>query len=318
MTESPISRRSVLGATPIAAGAGLAGMTGLGVGLGAGLGAGSAFARSTSQTAEMLEDPAVRARVRARVIGSCQEEVSMKFYRLNIYGYMGDGNLVPFFTMNHLSIADWAPAADNMYNSTTYECGYYCKFDTDEPIEVWDNPVTGDKRDVFQFLGGPFSVNVGADGVVTKDADLAPQVLRMEQIGNLLMVPTIASMILPNFVDPAKFPKSYSGPSTYWESQATFAADANDAMNEELSSAPAFCHFQNLASWHPWLGMGTQPGRTYGNARGVKIKSEAEIPANIRKDFEKYTPEIFDRKSWTKPRLDTLEYLATQTPATAE
>lgn len=312
MTELPISRRGILGAAPLAAGAGLAGMAGLG------MGASPAFARSSSQTAEMLEDPAVRARVRARVIGSCAEETSMKFYRLNLYGYMGDGNLVPFFTMNHLSVADWAPAADDMYNSTTYECGYYCKFDTDEPIEVWENPVTKEKLDVFHFLGGPFSVNVGADGVVTKDADLEPQVLRMEQIGNLLMVPTIASMILPNFVDQKKYPQSYSGPVTYWESQATFAADAKDAMNEELSSAPAFCHFQNLASWHPWLRMGMNPGRTYGNARGAKIKSLNEIPANILAGFEKYTPEIFDRKSWTKPRLDTLDYLATQTPVTQE
>lgn len=310
MANLPISRRGILGAAPLAAGAGLAGM--------AGLSASPSFARFDPKTAETLEDPAVRARVRARVIGSCEEEVSMKFYRLNIYGYMGDGNLVPFFTMNHLSVADWAPAADNMYNSTTYECGYYCKFDTDEPLEFWENPVTEEKLDVFNFLGGPFSVNVGADGVVTKDADLEPQVLRMEQIGNLLMVPTIASMVLPNFVDQKKYPQSYSGPVTYWESQATFAADAKDAFNENLSSAPAFCHFQNLATWHPWLRMGLKPGRTYGNARGAKIKSLDELPAKIRTDFEKYTPEIFDRKSWTKPRLDTLDYLATQTPVSGE
>ena len=60
--------------------------------------------------------------------------------------------------------------------------------------------------------------------------------------------------------------------------------------------------------------MGDRPGRTYGNARGAKIKSLDEIAPQIRAGFEKYTPEIFDRDSWQTPRFETLEYLKTQTP----
>ncbi len=307
MTDFSVSRRNMLAATPLAAGAGLAGM--------AGLASAPAFGMSAAQADELIEDPSVRAKVRARVIGSCEEETSMKFYRLNIYGYVEGRNLVPFFTMNHLSVADWKPVGNDIYESRTWECGYYCKFDTDEALDVWENPFTGEKLDVFNFLGGPFMVNVGADGVITEGADLEPQVLRMEQLGNLVMVPTIASMNIPSMVDPKKYPQSYAGPRSLWESQATFAAESKDAFNDDLSKAPAFCHFQNMASWHPWLRMGVIKGSTYGNARGVKIKDESEIPLQIRKDLEKYTPEIFDRENWQSPKLEILEYLATQTPA---
>ena len=198
MNEIVVSRRTLLGSTPLLAAPAL-------------LGAGSAAQAQPidpGQANEMLSDPATRARVRARIIGSCDQAVSMKFYRLNIYGFAGDGNLIPFFTMNHLSVADWKPAADNIYESRTWECGYYCKFDTDEPLEKWENPLTGETLDVFHFLGGPFSVNVGADGIVTRGADLDPITLRMEKVGDQVIVPTIASMALPNMVDPEKYPSS--------------------------------------------------------------------------------------------------------------
>jgi len=310
MADTAISRRSVLAGMPVAAGAGLVGMAGLGASASA-----AAPSISAGEAAERLTDPATRARVRARVIGSVAEEISYKFFRLHLYAFLGDGNLIQLFTMNHLSAGKWRPAGGNMYHSTTWECGYYCRFDTDEPLEKWDNPVTGETLDVFNFLGGPFEVNIGADGVETQGADLRPQVLRMEAINNQLIVPTIASMALPQMVDGEKYPASWSGPTNFWESQATFSANVEDAFNEELTKAPAFCHFQNLASWHPWLRMGSRPGRTYGNARGAKISSLSEIPGNILADLEKYTPEIFDLDSWTTPRLETLEYLSTQTPA---
>ncbi len=309
MSDFDISRRGFVAGAPLVAGAGLLATTGCAQ-------ASSSDADySPDQVAEMLQDPGFRARVRARVIGSCGEEESIKLYRLNIYGHLPDGNLIPFFTMNHLSISDWVPQDDGTFQSTTYECGYYCEFDTDEPIDIWRNPVTGEDREVFHFLGGPFTVIIGPDGVVTRNADLQPQVLRMEQIGHQLHVPTIASMKMPNFVDPEKYPDLYSGPEVLWESQATFSTNIADAMNDDLTKALAYCHFQNLASWHPWLGMGARAGRTYGNARGTKLKSINDVPTKLLEHFERYTPLILNRSEWTEPKNEVLEYLALQDPA---
>lgn len=263
---------------------------------------------------EIPADPVARARMRARIIGSTAEAMVPIFYRLNIYGFDGQGSLVPFFTMNHLSINQWRQTAPDRFTTRTFESGVYCRFDTDEVLEEWDNPMTGEKRRVWQFRGGPFEVTIGPDGIVTKDAELAPKPLRMEALGDLVILPTAASMARPSPIDPKRWPKQYAGPTSYWESQATYAAPAVQAFDDSLPSAEAFCHFQNLGSWHPWLGMGQRPGRTYGNSHGAKLTSLDGIPLAARRGLEKYTPEIFDTANWTKPRLDIIEYMADPQP----
>jgi Protein of unknown function (DUF1838) len=295
-----VSRRKLIASAPL----GLAAMAGAPA---------LAARRRPNPSRAVPTDPAARARMRARIIGSTAEETTWIFYRLNIYGFAG-GQLIPFFTMNHLSVNQWKPVAADQFSTRTFECGVYCRFDTDEPLEYWDNPVTGERRKVWQFLGGPFQVTIGADGIVTRGAELDPKTLRMEALGGMVVVPTAASMVRPNPVDPAKWPKLYAGPRVFWESQATYAATQDQAFDEGLSAADSFCHFQNLGSWHPWLGMGQQEGRTYGNSHGAKLRSLDGIPLAARRTLEKHTPQIFDTASWTKPRMDIPEYLANPQP----
>lgn len=266
---------------------------------------------SDAEATARLRDPATRARVRARVAGSCEAETVNIFYRLNLYGFTGDGNLVPFFTLNHLSVNEWTPLPGNRYQARTFECGVYCAFDTDDVLDEWQNPLTGEVRKPFQFLGGPFTVTHGPDGMVAMGAELTPRPMRMEAFGGSLFVSAMADMARPNPVSPEKYPKFSSGPIAYWDTLATTVAPVAQAFDEGVSSADAFHHFQNLGSWHPWLGMGSRAGRTYGRAAGVKVRSLDQIPAQALKGLQDRTPEIFDRKGWTAPRFDILEYMAT-------
>ena len=298
--ENGLDRRSALMLAPAGA-------------MGLALIAGTPSAAAPTAASVIPADPAARARLRARIIGSTADETVYMFYRLNIYGYDG-GQLVPFFTMNHLSVNRWKQIAPDRFETRTHECGVYCKFDTDDVLDEWENPFTHEKRRVWQFLGGPFDVIIGPDGIVTRNAELAPKPLRIDVVGESVIVPTAASMARPNPVDPARWPKLYSGPTAYWESQATYVAPRRQAFDETVTSADAFCHFQNMGSWHPWLGMGQRPGRTYGNSHGAKLRSIDGMPVAARAGLEKYTPEIFDTASWTKPRLDIPEYLANPQP----
>lgn len=291
-----MDRRSALSLLP-------AGMAGLSLPVTASAAAGAAARH------DIPADPVARARMRARIIGSTAPETVYMFYRLNIYGYTG-GQLQPFFTMNNISVNQWSQVAPDRFTSRTFESGVYCRFDTDEPLTEWVNPVTGENRKVWQFLGGPFDLTIGPDGIVTKDAELAPKPLRMEVMGDTVILPTAASMSRPNLIDPVRFPKQYSGATAYWESQATYSAPRAQAFDDKRACADAFCHFQNLGSWHPWLGMGQQAGRTYGNAHGAKLRSLDGIPPLARAGLEKHTPLIFDLPNWGKPRLDVMEYMA--------
>lgn len=299
-----LTRRSVMAGLPLVAG--LAASPALATGTKV-----TSPAISDAEAMERLADPATRAKVRARVAGSCEAETVNIFYRLNIYGFTGEGNLVPFYTLNHLSVNEWTPLSDNRYQAKTFECGVYCAFDTDDVLEEWKNPLTGEMRKPYQFLGGPFTVTHGPDGMVAMGAELTPRPMRMEAYGGMLFLGAMADMARPNPVSPEKYPAFSSGPIAYWDTVSTTGAAVAQAFDENVSSADAFHHFQNLGSWHPWMKMGARPGRTHGRAAGVKVRSLDQIPAKALKGLQDYTPEIFDRKAWTKPRFDTLDYMAT-------
>lgn len=274
------------------------------------------FATTKSKSTILnLDDPAQRVVARAKTIGSIESKLIYTFYRLHLYGYMNDGNLLPFFTMNNLNISRWTPLANGNYQTKGAECGVYCKFDTDEVLEEWLNPITHEKRKIWQFVGGPLSAEIGPDGVVTGGvAELKPESLRMEVMGDKLFVPTQAALSHKSPFEPAKWPKSESGNTRYWDSHFLASANLDQVMDPSVSTAKSFLQFQNLGSWHPWLGMGGHPGRTYGKAYGVKLDSLDELPPGVLKGIEAKTPEIFDFESWEKPKIDFLDYMATHEP----
>ena len=258
-----------------------------------------------------LADPKTRAMVRAKVGGSIAEETVYTFYRLHLYGYANEGNLIPFVTMNNLNITKWKPLPNGNYAGTVFESGAYCKFDTDGSIDVWENPITGEKRDVWPFIGGPLKAEVGPDGAVTDEtATVKPKAQRIDIIGDTIFVPSQSAFSFPNPMKPEQYPKESAGPIYYWDSHFVHAAKVADVLNPKLTRAGAFSQFQNLVSWHPWFGLGGKPGRTYGKAYGTKLKNLDELPKGARLTLEKQTPEIFNVDNWTKPRLDFPEYMA--------
>ena len=288
---------------------GLAGMMALGLGGGA--------AEAATAPKLNLEDPKERAKVRAKIVGSTIEEPVYTFYRLHLYGYMNDGNLIPFATMNNLNITKWKPLPSGNFSGTVYESGVYCKFDTDEALEVWENPVTGEKREIWQFLGGPIKTELGPDGTITDEtATVKPKSMRLESFGGMVFVAAGSAFSFPNPLKADKWPKESSGPVSFWDSHSHHVARVADVANPNIARAPSFSSFQNLVSFHPWLGLGGKPGRSYGKAYGAKLSSLDEIPKAARITLEKKTPEIFDLSLdiWKKPIIDMVEYMAKRKP----
>jgi hypothetical protein len=262
-----------------------------------------------------LSDPAERLRVRMKVTASLKPEPQYKFYRLHLYAYLNEGNLVPLMTMNNINITTATKVGDNKYAIVGFESGVYCKFDTDEVLETWENPITGEKREVWQFIGGPLKGTITADGVDTGEgATVKPKEMRMEQLGDMVFVPSQSAFKFPNPIKPDQWPKESAGPMFFWDSHFVYGAKVEDVMNPALDSAPAFCQFQNFVSWHPWLGLGGKAGRTYGKAYGTKLKSLDELPSGIVDQFRKHTPEIFDTANWKEFKDDFKDYMRMRKP----
>jgi hypothetical protein len=262
-----------------------------------------------------LADPAQRARIMARVRGSAAEQTVYTFCRLHMYLWLNDGNLRPIFTMLNLNAASWKPLPNGNFHASGREVGVYTKFDTDEVIDVWENPVTGEKREVWEFIGGPISVEIGPEGLVTgAGATLKPKEMRPDVLGEMLILTNQSAFSFPNSLNPETWPKEAGGPTFYWDSHYYYAARVSEVLDGGLPSVPAAVQYQNLVSFHPWLGMGRTPGRTYGKGLGAKLTSLDDLPPPVRSALEKRTPEIFDLDAWTKPRNDFAEFVQKRKP----
>ena len=278
--------------------------------------AGTPFARAaTSIGGIRLEDPLERSALRARIIGSSAEEEVHSLYRMHIYAHLPGGNTQPLFTLLNYNIVRWRPGENGRYIGRSFESGVVADFDSDDPLTSWRNPVTGETREVWHFLGGPVEITLGPDGIETdENATLKPEPLQINEMGGYVFVPTQSSFSFPNPFRAEKWPKESSGKRYYWDSFYTFAARVDDVIDTTRASAPAAVQFQNLVSWHPWLGMGQRDGRTFGRAYGAKLNSPAALPGKVRRGLEIHTPEIFELDSWDKPRNDFMDFAAARKP----
>ncbi len=217
--------------------------------------------------------------------------------------------------MQNLNAARWKPLPNGHYSGTVYEVGIYTKFDTDEVVETWRNPATGDERKIWQFFGGPLSVEIGLDGIVTgPEATLKPKEMRMDILGDTLITPNHSAFSFPNPFTADKWPKEAGEPTFLWDSHYFHAANLADVMNPDLTRVISLTQFQNMVSFHPWLGMGKTPGRTYGKGLGSKLRSLDDVPVAARAILEKHAPEIFEIDKWNKPRIDFMEYMQQRKP----
>ena len=255
-----------------------------------------------------LQNPEARTRLIAKVMGSTVEDERHAYLKFHVFGYAGDGNLIPFFTMNNYIIQKWAPGENSTFEVQHYESAYYSKFDTNEPLGPWENPLTGEILDIPAFVLGPVFREYGP-GLGDNPASFAPDPLNITMIGDRVYIPTLSRFKFPNSLDEEEWGPYSSGPITYWDSMLVFSADIEDVFDESKNHVDADIHMQNLVSWGPPFKMGSSPGRTMVRAYGQHIAGYDSLPDDIRANLEKETPEIFDLESWVDVRLDTFEFM---------
>ena len=253
-----------------------------------------------------LKKPEARIKLIAKVMGSTEEAERHAFLKFHIYGFAGDGNLIPFFTMNNYVVQKWVPGEDSTYEVQHYEVGYYSKFDTTEPLDDWENPLTGEVVKLPHFVLGPVYRGYGPE-MGKSSATFAPDPMNITMIGDRVYVPTLSKFEFPNSLSPEEWGPYSSGPTIYWDSMLVYSADVRDVFDTKKTSVPAEMHMQNLVSWAPFMKLGQSPGRTMVRAYGQHISGYEALPKDIRENLKKYTPEIFDIDAWTEVRMDSIE-----------
>lgn len=293
MSKSVLDRRAALGM-------GLAGAAGLGA---------CAPAKPAAKTFAPFDfsDKAQANIAKVKMTGSIAPGPTpvYSFMRLNIYGDTNTGMYTPMFTMNNL-IVDYWTAKDDHFEMKKHEAGVYTKFDSDEVIEAWDNPWTGETLALYPFRLGPVFRQYGPEGVTAMA--LAPQALPLEIIGDRIFYATQSIAEAPSVFDPKVFPKESPGKTIFLNSFMTFSALAQDVFNPDVTSAPVHIQLQNKFNWPPWMHMGQRPGGTVARGFGAKISGLEALPASVLDGFKRITPEILDTSDWKQTYLETMDY----------
>lgn len=261
-----------------------------------------------AQLNETLADPVARTRLIAKVFGSTEEMERHAFLKFHVFGFTGEGNLVPFFTMNNYIIQKWSPGEDDSFGVEHYEVAYYSEFDTDKAISQWTNPFTDEVIELPHFVLGPVP-RFYSPGMSKDPASFAPDPLNITMIGDRVYIPTLTRFQFPGTMTTEEWGRYGGGSQSFWDSMLVYSADIEDVLDETKSHVPAEIHMQNLVSWAPYLKMGDAPGRTMVRAYGQHISGYDALPQTVRANLEEYTPEIFDLASWQAPRIDGVEYM---------
>jgi hypothetical protein len=281
-----VSRRSALQGATALGGAGLLGLA-------------TTPAHASTATLPDFTDPRTSLRTHVKMVGSLGKATVFSFMRLNIYADLGEGNFVPFFTMNNILVDYWQPKGDDQHEMRKYEVGFYTRFDSQEPLEEFLNPVTGKTSAIHHFRLGPVPRLYTPSGVIAMG--YTPILLPIEVIGERVFLATQSIESRPDMVNP--------GRTSYTNSFMTMSASLADIIDPAVLSAPVHVQLQNKNRWAPWMGMEDRPGGTVARGFGGKVASLDALPKTVIEGARRFVPEIFDTANWHDFVFEDSEYL---------
>jgi hypothetical protein len=244
-------------------------------------------------------DPITALRTHVKMVGSLSKTTIYSFMRLNIYADLGEGNFVPFFTMNNILVDYWQPKGDNQFEMRKYEVGFYTRYDSQEPLEEFANPVTGRTSAIHHFRLGPVPRLYTPTGVIAMG--YTPKLLPIEVIGDRVFLATQSIESRPDMLDPTR--------TSYTNSFMTMSSPLADIVDPEVLSAPVHLQLQNKNRWAPWMGMDDRPGGTVARGFGGKVASLDALPKPVIDGARRFVPEIFDTANWNEFVFEDSEYL---------
>jgi hypothetical protein len=283
-----ISRRNILSAVA---------MSGVGFAASAVLGA-TANGKPTPAMPN-FNDPLTALRTHVKMVGSLGKEPVVSFMRLNIYADLGEGNFIPFFTMNNILVDYWEPKGNDQHEMRKYEVGFYTRYDSQEPLEEFANPVTGKTTAIHHFRLGPVPRLYTPTGVIAMG--YTPKLLPIEVIGDRVFLATESIESRPDMIRP--------GETSYTNSFMTMSAALQDIVNPAVLSAPVHLQLQNKNRWAPWMGMGDRPGGTVARGFGGKVASLDALPEAVKAGARRFVPQIFETATWSEFVFEDSEYL---------
>lgn len=221
---------------------------------------------------------------------------------LPVFGYTGTG----------IMLAEFDPKG--FLNIKSRETGYFTDLRTGEVLEYWDNPLTGERCEVYHFYndmiagrlttevpkfaygGAGDSPTVMNEGTVFPDKDgKYPFRLPFDRYGDDLMLQWDYAHEYTNPVTPEGWPAYSTGPRITPSEHFVMYASLRETEDRDLPTARMRAGFSRLSECWPWMRMGRheQRGATlFGRMHSHKgLKGFGEVPPKVLRYIEKNAPE---------------------------
>ena len=188
-----------------------------------------------------------------------------------VFGYCGFGNI-----RNVIQ-------PDGSVKVMGKECAYFTDLATGQIIDHWDNPWTGERVEVYNFLNDKFRGHLGltrkvfkvGDGETVNNAADAGKVppadepfrLPWQKIGDQYLLSWDYAHEYTNPVTPEGWPRASSGRRINPSEHFALYTPAAEIEDRDRPSARYMGGFMRQAPWWPWMKMG--PGAPNGPIDGV-------------------------------------------------
>lgn len=173
----------------------------------------------------------------------------------------------------------------NGYRMVSREIMLYLDPKTNEVLDTWDNPFTGETVEVIHVANDPVNSR-GATFPKTRDGKDFSLPLRIKN-GKVFMLAEV-----PLFYTNAlggDFQK-YVGNQYHAMEIFDFIMEEDDILDASSPIAYPTVAWVRIAQWLPWMEMGARPGLMVANAAGQKLNDIDELPKVLRKAIKKRYP----------------------------
>ena len=241
------------------------------------------------------------------------DEPTVSAFHGLMFGMVGDQRLKPLFGYTGFGIFQSKLLENGNVRIRGKEVGYFTDPISGDVLEEWDNPYTGERVKVFNFLNdrirgeltpemprfqfgdasdAPTLMNEGS--IETREDGSAPFILPWERYGDNMMLAWDYTHRYKNPVTADKWPKSHTGTYINPSEHFTFQTDYHRLVDRSVPSVEFSGGFARLSPWWPWMKMGGSgiDGVLFGRMNSHKSNNcFVDIPPKVLAYTEKHYPE---------------------------
>lgn len=190
------------------------------------------------------------------------------------------------------------------YVFVSREIMLYLDPETNEVLQEWENPWTGETLKVWHVANDPVN---GRGPTFATNSDGSMKELSLREINGTWFSATEVPLFYTNPMGGDY--QEYVGGTYHATEIFDFNGDMAELMDDSLDVAYPIVSWVRISQWLPWMKMGGRHGNLYFNAVGKKLESFDQLPAvmleEIAQNYPDYTapPPLDDTRrnetSWT-------------------